>query len=233
SRDSRGRATCPPAWAEGNLQLHQFRNDPAMDVGQPEVATGITVRKLFVVEAHHAQHRGVQVVDVNAIFDRLEAELVRGTVSLPAPRTTAGHPDREAVMVVVAAVDLALVRALLRKLDRRCTAELTAPKHERFFEQPALLEVFEQRADRLIALLGQIAVSNFEVVVAIPRLPRTVPDLHVAHTPLDEPPGDQDLSGLSPGAVHVENVLRLARNIERLGGFGLHPIRQLERLNAG
>ena len=136
-------------------------------------------------------------------------------------------------MIVVAAVHFALVRALLRQLDGGRAAEFAAPDDERFVEQAALLQIDEQCADRLIALLGQVAVLDFEVVVAVPRLAGAVPQLHEAHAALDQPAGDEQLPGLHAGAVHVANVLRLAANVERLGRLGLHAEAELERANAG
>ena len=70
-----------------------------------------------------------------------------------------------------------------------------------------------------------------QIVVAVPRLAIAVPHLDEPHAPFDQPPGDQNLPGLIAGAIHVEDVLRLAADVERLGHFGLHPIGQLERLD--
>ena len=52
--------------------LHHF----AVHVGQAEVAALEAVGQPGVVEAQQVQDRGVQVVDVDAIFDGVEAELV-------------------------------------------------------------------------------------------------------------------------------------------------------------
>ena len=57
--------------------------------------------------------------------------------------------------------------------------------------------------------LRQLAVADFEVVVAVPRLALAVPDLHEPHAALDQPPGDQHLPRLHAGAVHVADRLRL------------------------
>ena len=54
----------------------QLRHHLAMHVGQPEIAALETVGQLGVIEAEQVQQRGVQVVDVNAILDDVEAELV-------------------------------------------------------------------------------------------------------------------------------------------------------------
>ena len=74
---------------------------------------------------------------------------------------------------------------------------------------------------------------HVDIVVAVPRLPLAVPDLHEPHAPLDQPPGDENLPGLHARAVHVADVLRLAADVERVGRFDLHAIGQLERLHAG
>ena len=48
-----------------------------MDVGQSEVAPCITVSQLGVVESHQPEHRRMQIVDMDPVRDRTEAEFVR------------------------------------------------------------------------------------------------------------------------------------------------------------
>ena len=60
----------------------------------------------------------------------------------------AGHPEGEAVGVVVAAEE----RRAAARLVHRGAAELAAPDHERLVEQPAPLQVLEQGRDRLVDL---------------------------------------------------------------------------------
>jgi hypothetical protein len=57
-------------------------DDCPVHVGQAEVAAGVTIRELLVVEAHEIEQGGVQVVDVNLVFDDLEAEVVGGAVDV-------------------------------------------------------------------------------------------------------------------------------------------------------
>ena len=95
------------------------------------------------VEAELVQDRGVDVGDVVAVLDGVEAELVGGAVDDAALDAAAGHPDREAVGMVVAAV--AALRA-------GRAAELGGPDHDRLVEQPALLQVLEQPGDRPVDL---------------------------------------------------------------------------------
>ncbi len=47
-----------------------------MHVGEAEVAALEAEGELLVVEAEQVQDRGVEVVDVDAVFDGAEAELV-------------------------------------------------------------------------------------------------------------------------------------------------------------
>ena len=201
----------------------QLLHDLSMHVGQAEIAAGVAVCKTFVVEAEEFQQRGVQVVDVDWFLDRFETEFVGRSVDVAAAHTAASEPHGEAVMVVVSAVDLAGVGPFLREFNGRRATELAAPNDECFFQQTALLEVGQQRADRLIALLGETTVIDFDVVVVVPRLTFAVPDLDEADASFDQAPSNQNLSCLRAGAVCVEDVLRLAADVERLFGIALHP----------
>ena len=48
-----------------------------------------------------------------------------------------------------------------------------------------------------------------EIIMVIPRLARSVPDLHEAHPALDEATCDEHLATLQGVAVEIANVLRL------------------------
>src|SRR5437868_44780 len=61
----------------------QLVHDLAEHVGQPEVAALEAERQLRVVEAEQPQQRRVQVVDVDAVLGRVEAELVRRAQRAP------------------------------------------------------------------------------------------------------------------------------------------------------
>src|SRR5688500_13107772 len=57
-----------------------------------------------VVEAQQPEDRGVDVADVHAVLDGVEAQLVGRSDRLAALHAAARHPDREAGRVVVSAV---------------------------------------------------------------------------------------------------------------------------------
>jgi len=94
-----------------------------------------------VADAQQCWHRGVQVMDVDFVFHRAEAEVIRRANGLATANAAAGHPDAETVRAVVAA---------LVSLQYRCATELAAPHNERAVEQAALLEVRQQRSNRLV-----------------------------------------------------------------------------------
>src|SRR5579871_2110483 len=81
---------------------HDFPGHLAMHVCQAEIAATVSEREPLVVEAHQVQHRGVQVVDMHPILDRLEAEFVGGTVHGSALDPAAGQPHAETETVMVA-----------------------------------------------------------------------------------------------------------------------------------
>ncbi len=94
-----------------------------------------------MVQSHQVKHGGVQVVNVNAILNGGESKLVRRAVGQSAFDPATGEPGSEAVVIVVAAVG---------SLRGGRAAELAAADDQRLVEQAALLEVLEERCDRLI-----------------------------------------------------------------------------------
>ena len=122
-------------------QLGQdFLHDTAVHVGQTEIATGVAIRQLRMVEAEQMKHCGVQVVYVHTIFDRLKAEFIGRAVDMAPFYAAARQPYGEAVVVVVASVHLAgVVRA--GQFDGRRPAELSAEHYQSLIEQAALFKI--------------------------------------------------------------------------------------------
>src|SRR5262245_14321249 len=79
-------------------------HDPAVDVGEPVVATAVTIGEPLVIEAHEVQDRRVQVVDVDLALQGMPAKLVGGAVHVPAAHAAAGKPHAETEGMVLAAV---------------------------------------------------------------------------------------------------------------------------------
>ena len=86
-----------------------------------------------MVHPQQMQDRRVQIVDVDAAFNRFVANRIGGSVSHAAFDTTAGQPCGEAAIVVSPTVVVVL-------LLRRAT-EFARPDQQRVLQQAALLEV--------------------------------------------------------------------------------------------
>ena len=123
----------------------------------------------------------------------------------------AGQPHRERARMVVAAQE---VRAVARLVHRRAP-ELAAPDDQRVVEQAALLQVGEQRVDRLVGLLAQARQLLDDVLAerGAVRVPAAVIELHEAHAALDQPPRQQAVVGerrlARLGAVQLVDAGRL------------------------
>ena len=158
-----------------------------MHVGQSKIAAGMPEGEFCVVKAEQLENRRVEVVNMHGVLHGLEAELVCRAVNVSTAHASAGQPHRESVMVVIAAIELARIRAGRRKLDGRGAAKFPAPDYQRILQHPALLQVFQQRAYRLIGFLGELAMAFFKIVVVIPRLAFAMPDLNEADATLQQP----------------------------------------------
>ena len=109
-----------------------FPHHSSMHVRQAEVAAAVTVGEAGVVEAEEVEEGGVEVMDVDFVFDRFVAELVGVAEGLAPLYPAAGQPHGEAAAVVVAA---------LGPFGPGGAAEFPPPDDERFVEQAAALEV--------------------------------------------------------------------------------------------
>src|ERR1051325_4856735 len=175
----------------------------------------------------------MKVVNVNRFLRRLKAELIRGAVDNATFHSTARKPHGEAVVVVIPTIfDVGIRSAGRRNFNRRRPPKLTAPDNKGFFEQSAVLEIFKQGTDGLIAFAREAPMIRRDLLVTIPRLTFAMPDLHEAHAAFDQPPGDKDLPCLRARSVEVANALWLLAYVERIGGIHLHSVREFERLDA-
>src|SRR6185503_275283 len=126
-----------------------------LDAGEPLVEALEAVAEPLVIEAKQVEERRLEVADVHRILDDVVGEIVRLTVGHAAPDAAAGHPQREAARVVVSPV------VLWGELPLAVhgAPELSSPDDQRVLEEPALLEVLDQRPARLVdvpALVGEV-----------------------------------------------------------------------------
>ena len=85
-----------------------------------------------MIEAEQRECRGMDVVHVQLVLDRAQAEFVRRADGLAAFDAAARHPHRVAVGIVI---------ATFATLRRGCAAKLAAPHDQRFIKQSARGEI--------------------------------------------------------------------------------------------
>ena len=200
--------------------------DVPRNIRQSKIPPRIAIGELLMIEAEQVQHRRVEVVDMYLLIHRRKPKFVGRSMHVAAAHAAAGQPHAEAVMIVIAAAEL-------RQLGHRRAAELAAPHHQRGFQQAALLQVLEEGGDGPVPFAGQLAVHLLDAVVIVPRLSVAAPYLNEAHAALQQAARDEQLAAMHAAAVQVADKFRLLVQIKGVRCFALHPVGQLEGLNAG
>ena len=173
----------------------------------------------------------MEVVDADAIDDRLVTEFVGLAVMNAGFDSAAGHPSGEGMRIVIAA------RAPF--LDDRQPAEFAVAKHEGRVEKAARLQIGQKRGDRLIGFKRKAAVVLGNVLVAVPTplvFHAAAVYLHESNASLDQAASDQALLG-EMGALRVVESEEFFRrlgftiDVDRLRRGHLHSIGEFERLD--
>ena len=120
--------------------------------------------KLFVVHAEAVEDGRVEVVHVHFVFLGKVAELIRRTVDDPRLDPAAGHPNGEAVRMMIA------TETRTTSLRHWRPPELTAPDHQRFIQQTALLEVADQGRDGPVHSTAALGVLRRNLPMRVPAL---------------------------------------------------------------
>ena len=166
------------------------------------------------------------------VFHNAPAQFVRFADDLTAAHAAAGHPHREGKRVMVAPAHATIERRAI--LTERRAAKLRRPHHERLVEQPALFQIPQQRADRLI---DDGAIERQILLQLVVMIPRGVVDADEAHVALDEPAGHQTIAregfersdpATALGLGELARIAVYAVRVQRLRLF-IGKIRQLRR----
>ena len=75
-----------------------------MDISQSHVAATKAEGELFVVDAQQVQNRGVDIVNVDGVFDGAHSHFIRSTKGHAAANSGTGHPDRVTAHMMIAAI---------------------------------------------------------------------------------------------------------------------------------
>ena len=158
-------------------------NDLSVDVSQSKVAAAVAIGQTFVVKPHQVQDCGVEVVNVDSVFNSVKTELIRRPIGEPTSDAASGQPHRKGVRVVVTT----------RSLASRRSAELASPDDQRFVQQSSRFQVGQQGRDGLIAGRSDFFVIAY-VGVAVP-LAADIGN-YVPNTSLDKSTGQQSLAAV-------------------------------------
>lgn len=169
--------------------------DMPFHIAQPEIASAEEVGEVFGHDSELVLHGGPEIVDAEAVFDGVVAEIVSGAVAEAGLEAAAGDPEAEAVGIVVATI---------AALSEWRAAKLAAEDDDGAFEKTACFEVTEQRGDGLIHLRGHFSVAFLEVAVLVPWIaglgalnrPPQAGQLDEAHSALDQAACGQALPGV-------------------------------------
>lgn len=104
-------------------------NDITVYIGQSEIPSRVTVSKFLMIESHQVEDRRLQVMHMDAVFDRGKSEFIGSAVNVTSANTTPCHPHAEAIVVVVATVHFALVGARNGEFYNRCPSKFATPNH--------------------------------------------------------------------------------------------------------
>jgi hypothetical protein len=90
-----------------------------------------------VIKAQTVEHGGVQIMDMNTIFDRMKSEVICFANRLATLDTSTCHPHCKTLSVMIASTASLLTwRAIL---CQRRAAKLTTPNNKRIVQQTSLL----------------------------------------------------------------------------------------------
>lgn len=189
-------------------------DDSAVNIGESKVSAGVPVSQFLVIEAHQVQDRRMEVMDTRGGFLGSEAELIGRSVDRSAANSATGEPYGEAPVVVISP------RATF---GNRSATELASPEHQGIVEHAQTLQVGQERRDGLIDFATVGAEVFFDIAVVVPRLTGPVPKLHVPHASLEESSRHEGLASMDRIAVELADLFGFLRDIECIGGLGLHP----------
>ena len=113
---------------QDNALGHDVFDHFAIDIGQPEVATSVSVGQTFVVDAEEVEDGGVEIVEVDFALDSTIAVFVGRSTGDATFYSSTGKEGGETVGVVTAAVAVDIAFAIGEVLVVGSPAELSGLK---------------------------------------------------------------------------------------------------------
>src|SRR5215467_13942029 len=111
-----------------------------------------------MIESEQIEHRGVEVANLNRIFDDFISHIVGLPVADAGSYSAACKPYCECTRIVIAANILHLLPATV--FSHRSAAEFSAPNHQRVFEQTTRFKIGEQRRSGLVDFTATVVEAQ-------------------------------------------------------------------------
>ena len=180
------------------------------------------VQRFIVLQTKLIQDCRLEIVGGHDVFDGSVPELIRLTECHTRFESAAGHPNAEALAVMIAA-------SFFGRTVFLCDwepSDLAPPMHNGGVEHSALLEILDQGCCRLIRLFAYRLEPTDDSAVIVPGL-SAMKQLDKANAALDQTSGNQAASAILFGLwmiqpVHSVRCGRFFFDVERFGGRSLH-----------
>ncbi len=189
-------------------RFQDFFNHPCpFDTREFDVESVDVVGELFVVRPKLMQNGCMQVVDRDFIHYGFQSEFIGFAMTDAALDTATCKPGCKRIGVVVAP-------GFRSDLGDGQSAELAAAHDERFVKHSALLQIGQQRCNRLVYLVRKTTMISFNIVVSIPALlilSAAAVKLDETHAVFDQPPGGETLTSEMSTTLIVETVQAVRR----------------------
>ena len=142
-----------------------------------------------MIQSQQMQDGGVDVMDVDRILHRREAQVVRPSNRLTGPDAAPGEPHGVGVDVVVASDGVPF-------LPHGSPAELSSPDHQGGVQESPLFQVPDQGRGGAVGLPGDLVQPLLQVHVGVSvMVPLGVVELDETDPPLHQAPGQQAVVG--------------------------------------
>ena len=179
----------------------------SFDTGKFDVESVDAVGELFVVHSKLMQNSCVQVVDRDFVDCGFQPEFIGFAMTDATLDTATCKPGCKRIGVVVAS-------GFGPDLGDGQSAELAAAHDERFVEHSALLQIGQQRGDRLVHLVRKATMIALDIIVSIPALlilSAAAVKLDEANAVFDQASGGETLPSEMSTTLIVESVHAMSR----------------------
>ena len=187
--------------------------------------------KAFMINPKGVENSGVEIVDVNGVFDDVVGVVVRCAIVEASFESTSGYPSAEATSVMVTTMIIFSQFALT--VDS--ASKLTPENDHRVFQHASLLQVLHQCGSGLIDRFAVLLDFGWQVTVLIPS---TMEELNERDAAFSESSRDHTIRGESSRfasvfAVKFIGLLTLVFHIHQIRYGSLHSVRHFVLSNSG